>query len=260
MDESKNTARMAPLAFRMGIIGLAGLGLGGCTIYDNGYGHSGVSVGVGYSDGSYDPYYDDYYYGWYEDYYYPGSGYYVYDRRGYRHRWSDRHRHYWQQRRSGVRQMAENWAGYSRGGDGYYRDQRRHSRRVDRREDRHDGRRDGRRGRDVGQAREEREEGFGNEAVRRAAEAASRETRRPRSAERSGSRPVAPAETATGNRRVRTAPAPATAAQPAPPQRVAAPESRRQRAAQENREQRRTSSKRRVSPRTKGRAPDPLDD
>ncbi|GMM94032.1 hypothetical protein [Qipengyuania sp. MTN3-11] len=98
----------------------AAMGLGACSTsgYDNYY---GSRVSVGYGAGSYAPYY-----GWYDDYYYPGTGYYVWDRRGYRHSWSDRQRNYWIARRTGHRNIREQWRGYNynRRGDYVRRDHR----------------------------------------------------------------------------------------------------------------------------------------
>ena len=187
MDRLKPVGRRAPLALRAAFLGMAGLTLGGCAMYGDGYGYTGVSVGVGYGDGYYDPYYDDpyydgYHYGWYDDYYYPGAGYYVYDRRGYRHRWNDHHRRYWQERRSGVRAMVrENWGGYSRGEDGYYRDQRRNRARDGMTERRAGEYRD-RRGEAGHESRQDkRDRGFASDAIREAA-------RKARQSQRSGQR------------------------------------------------------------------------
>lgn len=174
----KKNLSTGPRAMRLGFATLVGLGLSGCTMYGDPYGYSGVSVGVGYDDGYYDPYYDDpYYYGWYDDYYYPGTGYYVYDRHGYRHRWSDHHRRYWVERRSAVREIRENWEGYTRDRDGTYRDQRRQARHGDG---------DGRRGHG-----DRRGSGYAGDTVRSAAEAA-RDQRGGRGAEGRSSRRTAP--------------------------------------------------------------------
>lgn len=81
----------------------AGIGLSGCTAYDDGYGYGGVNVGYG------DPYYSSGYgydnvgYGWYGDYYYPGNGYYVYDRGGRATRWNGAQQRYWEGRRYALR-------------------------------------------------------------------------------------------------------------------------------------------------------------
>ena len=78
--------------------GLAlGLGLGTAACTD-GYGYSGVSVGIG--PGYYDGYAPGYasYYGWYGDYYYPGSGVYVYDRYRRPFRWNSNQQRFWQGR------------------------------------------------------------------------------------------------------------------------------------------------------------------
>jgi hypothetical protein len=118
----------------------AGIGLSGCTTYDP-YGYSGVSVGLGYGNGYYDPYYgggygygspyggygygspyggygygspyggygygspygyNSSYWGWNNGYYYPGTGYYVYDSARRPHTWSDTQRRYWTERRKGA--------------------------------------------------------------------------------------------------------------------------------------------------------------
>ena len=104
---------------------LTTLTLAACA-YDDGYGYSGLSVGLG---SGYGGYYDDYpayggylpYYGWWGDRYYPGVGVYTYDRSGHRYRWNDSQRRYWQDRRRhwrGDRDMRENWSGYHRDGRG----------------------------------------------------------------------------------------------------------------------------------------------
>jgi len=88
----------------------ASLSLTAC--YNDGYGHSRVSVGYGASYPSY--------YGWYDDFYYPGTGYYVYDRGGHRQRWNDRQSRYWTERqrnfrgadRADRRQLRNNWQAF----------------------------------------------------------------------------------------------------------------------------------------------------
>jgi len=114
----------SPRSLALGVVGAATLALGGC--YDDGYGYSGVSVGVGtgyygapYGYGGYggygygDPYYASGYgygypaYGWYDGFYYPGNGFYVYDQGGRRFRMRDRDRQHWQ----GGERQAGNWPG-----------------------------------------------------------------------------------------------------------------------------------------------------
>ncbi|MFS0771804.1 hypothetical protein [Sphingomonas sp. 1P08PE] len=120
---------------KIGLTGLfVGLGLAtaGCT---DGYGYSGLNVGVGnggyYDDGygygyagGYPGYggfggygYAPSYFGWYNDYYYPGTGSYVYDRNRQRYRWNDGQRRYWEGRRGSYRgngQIRDNWADFRR--------------------------------------------------------------------------------------------------------------------------------------------------
>ncbi len=120
---------------RIGLTGLlVGLGIAasGCT---DGYGYSGVNVGIG-SGGYYDPYNDGYggygsyagyggyggayapsYYGWSGNYYYPGTGVYVYDRDRRRYRWNDGQRRYWEGRRGSIggnARIRDNWADFRR--------------------------------------------------------------------------------------------------------------------------------------------------
>lgn len=126
---------------------VAGASLAGCA-----YGpYGGLGVGVGYNNGSYDPYYNggyyngggyygagygspygygypyngygygSPYYGWYNGFYYPGTGYYVYDSHRNRHRWTDAQRRYWERQRGvatsrgGVGRIVENWADFQNG-------------------------------------------------------------------------------------------------------------------------------------------------
>ncbi|HET6941736.1 MAG TPA: hypothetical protein VFH89_06210 [Sphingomicrobium sp.] len=128
---------------------VAGASLAGCA-----YGpYGGLGAGVGYSNGSYDPYYNggyyngggyygagygspygygypyngygygygSPYYGWYDGQYYPGTGYYVYDSHRNRHRWTDAQRRYWERQRGvatsrgGVAGIVENWADFQNG-------------------------------------------------------------------------------------------------------------------------------------------------
>ena len=189
MDIFRNRSFANHFAIRPAFVGLAALGLAGCSTLGAPYGYSGVSVGVGYNSGGY---YDPYY-GWYDDFYYPGVGRYVYDRRGYRHRWNNRHQRYWQSRRARHRDVRAHWDGYSRGRDGYYHDprsarraDRREYRRADRREDRREARRDQRR--DQREARRDRRaERAGDERrreVRRERTERAREQRRRERAER----------------------------------------------------------------------------
>lgn len=99
----------------------AALGAAGCT---DGYGYSGVSVGVGsgyygddyYGGGYYGSGYGSPYWGWYNGFYYPGTGIYVYDQYRRPHRWNDYQRRYWSDRRGqwGQRfrnnpELRENW-------------------------------------------------------------------------------------------------------------------------------------------------------
>ena len=127
---------MKSTILRPAIFAIAALGLAGCSSYDDGYGYSRVSVGLG-GYGGYGGYgnhgsYNRPYYGWYDGYYYPGTGYYIYNRYGSRYRWSDRYRNYWESRRPSGR-FRDNW-------DGYYAERREYRR--DRRDDRRDFRRD----------------------------------------------------------------------------------------------------------------------
>jgi hypothetical protein len=121
----------------------AGLSLAGCSVYDDGYGYGGISVGYGhggygYYDQYYDPYWDYYaatpYWGWYDGYYYPGTGIYIYDQWRRPFRWSDRHRRYWSDRRSywdrrghweGRRDWRDNWRDFRRDDRRDWRDNRR---------------------------------------------------------------------------------------------------------------------------------------
>lgn len=98
------------MMLRVGLIGVAALGLGACTA---GYGYGGGfgdGYGGGLQYGGYDSYYGDPFgyrsvpygyagagFGWSGDYYYPGNGYYVYDRGGNRRNWSSDQQRYWQQ-------------------------------------------------------------------------------------------------------------------------------------------------------------------
>ena len=121
------------------LLGSLGIGLGACT---DGYGYSGVNVGVGsgfYNDGYYgggagyygDPYYAGgfggayapSYYGWYNNYYYPGTGAFVYDRYRRPYRWNDSQRRYWEGRR-GNAQVRQNWGDFRRDVRGERRDYR----------------------------------------------------------------------------------------------------------------------------------------
>lgn len=207
MDHLASQQFFLKRAFRLGFFMVAGLGLSGCVTMLDPYGHSSVSVGVGYRGGDY---YDPYY-GWYDDFYYPGNGYYIYDRRGHRHRWNDRHRRYWLERRSGVREIRENWAGYTRGGDGYYSDQRREARR-DRREIRRE-RREERRDRRTG-----RDSGFADDSTRRAAVGTVRERRQLRREDRRQVRQERGSDA--------TSESPVAQPQTSPPVRAKRPESR----------------------------------
>lgn len=78
----------------------AGIGVSGCTGYDDGYGYGGVNVGYGsgyYGSGYGNDYaYSNSGYGWYGDYYYPGNGYYVYDRQGRSSRWNGAQQRYFE--------------------------------------------------------------------------------------------------------------------------------------------------------------------
>ena len=112
----------------------AAFGLSACSDYGYGYGgrgYSRVSVGIGYGNRYYDPYYDYYgsnpYWGWYNGYYYPGTGIYVYDRyrrpfswAPYSGYWTQR-RNYWQGRpdwRSRGWDFRDNWRDFDRRRDG----------------------------------------------------------------------------------------------------------------------------------------------
>lgn len=95
-----------------------GAALASCT---DGYGYSGVSVGVG-SPGYYNSAWGDPYWGWYGDYYYPGTGVYVYDRDRRRHRWNGDQQRYWEGRRGAWRgdrrTIRRNWHDFGQHGGG----------------------------------------------------------------------------------------------------------------------------------------------
>jgi len=134
----------------IGILAVAGLGLGACAD-QYAYGRA-----PGYYDNDayysqYDRYYGDPYgfqyvpvgyiglgFGWYGDYYYPGTGNWVYDRRGVRRGWNQHQRAYWQPRvaqRQNFRR--DNSVVSNRIGRGIAQQQ------IDRRDDRIDRRDDG---------------------------------------------------------------------------------------------------------------------